>query len=320
MDCCYQPKDLTQFPNDIRRLEKALRRRWQLDDDESLLEVIADDMRKLTIPREQIYGFFNVLKATDACHDTPISKGLRDFARKFWYDMDARGLLGSCDRRYNIKYNGVEFEILALARGFNDTQECPILKYYNPDSDYGWICGYCDWFIRKIGTSDIPDCYLRVPDMLPLQIANYGFAVSSAYNIVRPQSIVEFFGLLPIDHFPIYKEEQRWCDTFHDMNTTGKPSKCGYDDVPDYADNNISIFCNKDKDEITLIISSPVDKCRFEFDGIIGDISSWAQESRYKRDTYDAYMGNNLGGVLEILNATPAVSTPIIQCGGPRPR
>jgi len=191
----YQPKETSELLIDIEKLQETAVKSGHLDESENLIELIDSDLsafKETGLSRDCFLKLFQLLKASSSTVKSNITKKVLypNFIQEHFQKYDTTGWCMWMSNPYIVELHDKIFDVYNFVWG--GAEQCPILKFYDPEKYYGYSWGSNDWFFRNRETDE----WFYVPDLFPLQFANYGFAQGkkSAYR-TDPVELANFLGL-----------------------------------------------------------------------------------------------------------------------------
>lgn len=191
----YQPKETSELLIDIEKLQEVAVESGHLDESENLIELIDSDLnsfKETGLNRNCFLKLFQLFKASSGTVKCNIMRKvlLPEFIQEHFKSFDTTGWCLWMSNPYTIQLHNRSFDVYNFVWG--GAEQCPILKFYDPEKYYGYSWGSNDWFFRNRETNE----WFFVPDLFPLQFANYGCAQgkNSAYR-TDPVALANFLGL-----------------------------------------------------------------------------------------------------------------------------
>lgn len=198
-----QPKTLYDIDPDLGELESKCRKLAHLGENESLKDVIENDMKvlqKYNITQKQIYDLFSSFKNGLNSHENKHNAQIPDFIKKHYETVNTNGWSLWRIRQCKFELHDKSFDVYVFV--FGGAERCPILSHYD-NKYYGYQWGDRDWFFINNETHET----FFIGDLLALQILNYCFfqGFESKYR-VDPEKIINFFGLKSdVDYSKIFE-------------------------------------------------------------------------------------------------------------------
>jgi hypothetical protein len=307
----YDPKPVAALMNNLPELESRCRKQGHLGENESLEDLIREDTAEfeaLNIDPANICKFFMILK-----HETGPYAGrkftLPEFCTKSLDKFESVShwcLWGKST--FKMQFNGHHFVCYRLTWG--GAEQCPIMTFYRSGyAGYSW--GSSDWFFNKLDSTGKDMGWLHVPDLLPLQIANYCFCQGKESPCrLSPKTLVEFFGFVPGQQIDYNMETRpQWVFSGWATNRTDatKPELLVHDDtehsvqvyksatVPSDGSSPKYTFIQTDEE------ASPID---YVYMGVSVNLKPANGEQTFRLEDVDIYTGHTLNDALIVTENT----------------